>query len=189
VGWTNIDNNKAFLDQRIVMVPNPSLSIPGALRSTQPEEYREHAATVEWPKNAFGRPLVIIGDNSAAVVFRAGGHTALAMEFVRFLVADGWLAHWLDFSGDRLLPPMRGLIDQPFWLDPGDPHRRRAAMQVLTQPHHMGWWGIPKDHERLFRTAEPPIFETAVRRIVADGLTPEQAANEAIVRLKQLLTE
>ncbi len=189
VDWTNVNNNKAFLEQRVVMVPNPSLSIPNALREARPEDYREHAATLEWPKNTFGGPLVLVGSLSRAVVFKGGGREEVAEEFVRFLVADGWLAHWLDFSGDRLLPPMRGLIDQPFWLDPSDPHRRRAAAQVLTQPHSYLWWGILKDQERLFSKAEPPVFETAVHRIVVDGLTPEQAADEAIARLKQILSE
>jgi multiple sugar transport system substrate-binding protein len=189
VGWTNVANNKAFLEQRAVMVPNPSLSIPNALREARPEDYREHAATVEWPRNASGGPLVIVGVLNRAVVFRGGGHEEVAEEFVRFLVADGWLAHWLDFSGDRLLPPMRGLIDQPFWLDPGDPHRGRAAAQVLTQPHSYLWWGILRDQERLFSKAEPPVFGTAVRRIVVDGFTPEQAADEAIARIHQLLSE
>jgi ABC-type glycerol-3-phosphate transport system substrate-binding protein len=32
VHWTNPDNNKAFLNQRVVMTPNPSLSIVAALR-------------------------------------------------------------------------------------------------------------------------------------------------------------
>ena len=67
-------------------------------------------------------------------MFKAGGHVALAKEFVRFLVEDGWLAHWLDFSGERLLPPMPKLLEQPFWLDPSDPHRMAAAMQFLTRP-------------------------------------------------------
>jgi hypothetical protein len=30
---------------------------------------------------------------------------AIAKDFVRFLVEDGWLAHWLTFAGDRYLPP------------------------------------------------------------------------------------
>ena len=29
-----------------------------------------------------------------------------AKEFVRFLVREGWLAHYLDFAGDRMLPPL-----------------------------------------------------------------------------------
>ncbi len=34
--WTNIDNNKAFLAQTVVMTPNPTLSIPAALRTSGP---------------------------------------------------------------------------------------------------------------------------------------------------------
>jgi multiple sugar transport system substrate-binding protein len=125
VSWTNRDNNQAFLDQRVVMVPNPSLSIPNMLREERPEDYSRNSATIEWPRNTFGGPLVMTGAASRAVVFKEGGNPALAKQFVRFLVEDGWLAHWLDFSRDRLLPPMRRLIDQPFWLDPSDPHRMR----------------------------------------------------------------
>jgi hypothetical protein len=56
-----------------------------------------------------------------------------AKEFVRFLVGEGWLAHYLNFSGERMLPPMRKLLDQPFWLDPNDPHRMAAVMQVASR--------------------------------------------------------
>ena len=33
VSWTNIDNNKAFLAQTVVMTPNPSLSIPSSAQA------------------------------------------------------------------------------------------------------------------------------------------------------------
>ena len=39
------------------------------------------------------------------------------------VAAEGWLAHWLDFAAGRWLPPMPAPLEQPFWLDPGDPHR------------------------------------------------------------------
>ena len=57
------------------------------------------------------------------MVFKAAATSPAAKEFVRFLVAEGWLAHYLDFAGERLLPPMPKLLEQPFWLDPSDPHR------------------------------------------------------------------
>ena len=53
-----------------------------------------------------------------AVVFKDGGHGALAKQFVSFLAEEGWLAHWLTFAGDQFMPPMRKLVEQPFWLDP-----------------------------------------------------------------------
>jgi hypothetical protein len=43
-----------------------------------------------------------------APVFSSSGHIATAKNFIRFLVEEAWLAHWLDFAGDRLLPPCRG---------------------------------------------------------------------------------
>src|SRR3954469_3753108 len=37
-GWTNRGNNEAFLAQRVVMTVNGTLSIPGALRATRPDD-------------------------------------------------------------------------------------------------------------------------------------------------------
>ena len=125
--WTNIDNNKRFLSQTVVMTLNSSLSIPGALRTARPDDYYKNAATIDWPLGATGHPLVIEGFIVRAVVFKAGRNPALAGDFVRFLAEEGWLAHWLTFAGDRYLPPMRKLAEQPFWLDPSDPHRMHAA--------------------------------------------------------------
>ena len=112
------------------MTPNVSLSIPNALKRERPEDYYKNTATIEWPLGADGEPFPIEGIVVPAVVFKGGGNVALAKEFVRFLVAEGWLAHYLDFSGERFLPPMPKLLEQPFWLDPSDPHRMAAAMQI-----------------------------------------------------------
>jgi hypothetical protein len=87
------------------------------------------------PQLSLWRPLVIDGALLRAVIFKAGTNSALVGDFVRFLAEEGWLAHWLDFTGDEILPPMRKLVEQPFWLDTSDPHRMRAAVQMLTRTH------------------------------------------------------
>ena len=71
--WTNIGNNQAFLAQTVVMTPNPTLSIPGELRTTRPDDYYKNAATIDWPAGVNGQPLVIVGVIQRAVVFKAGG--------------------------------------------------------------------------------------------------------------------
>jgi multiple sugar transport system substrate-binding protein len=78
--WNSSDNNKAFLAQRVVMTPNVSLSIPSGLRRTRPEDYQRNAATIDWPDGASGRPLILEGFVQRAVIFKAGGHTALAQD-------------------------------------------------------------------------------------------------------------
>jgi multiple sugar transport system substrate-binding protein len=189
VSWTNIGNNKAFLAQTVVMTPNTTLSIPAALRTARPDDYYENAATIDWPNGANGQPLVLDGSVELGVVFGAGRNPALAGDFVRFLAEEGWLAHWLDFAGDRWLPPMRKLVEQPFWLDTSDPHRMRAAIQMLTRPHQYNPLGVRDNEVRSSRILEEHVWGKAVHRVVAEGISPEQAVDEAFARIKQILAE
>jgi multiple sugar transport system substrate-binding protein len=186
--WTNPDNNKAFLAQAVVMTPNNTPSIPNALKAAQPQAYYDSTMTIDWPEGAYGQPLVIQSRIYPAVVFKDGGHASLATEFVRFLVEDGWLAHWLDFAHERLLPPMSVLLQQPFWMDPGDPHRMRAAMQFLQRPRSYDYAAIAGE-QRHAKVRTEYVWATAVHRVVVDGLSPAQAVDEAIARVKQILRE
>ena len=188
VDWTNIDNNKAFLAQTVVMTPNVTLSITNALRVFSPDDYRLNAATIDWPNNANGQLLVLLGFLQLGSVIKDGRNPALAKDFVRFLVEDGWLAHWLTFAGDRYLPPMRKLVEQPFWLDPSDPHRMRAAMQTLTHPHLTNL-GVQDNEWQSSRAYNENVWGKAVHRVVTEGISPEQAIDEAIARIKEILSE
>jgi multiple sugar transport system substrate-binding protein len=186
--WTNLGNNKAFLAQTVVMTANTTLSIPSALRTARPDDYYKSAATIDWPDGANGQPLVIDGFILRAVVFKAGRNPDLAGDFVRFLAEEGWLAHWLDFAGDRFMPPMRKLVEQPFWLDASDPHRMRAAIQMLTRQHLLNM--DVRDHEwRSAQIWQENVWGNAVHRVVVDGITPEQAVDAAIARIKEILKE
>jgi multiple sugar transport system substrate-binding protein len=190
VDWTNLNNNKAFLEQRIVMTINNTLSVPNTLKHERPDDYYRNAITIGWPKDAFGRTEHIDGVYFQAVVFKDGQNTAAAKELVRFLVGDGWLAQYLMSAGDRLLPPSKTMLDQPFWLDPRDPHRLRAAIQAMTEPHVSRSYGL--DREQEVRVGREGLFmglSAAVQRVVVDGLTPEQAVNEVIAHVEQLLGE
>jgi multiple sugar transport system substrate-binding protein len=185
VDWTNYGNNKAFLDQTVLVTPNVTLSIPGALRDGRPEDYYENARTIAWPNAVSGEMLVLHGTIARAAVFQGSDE---APEFARFLAEGGWLAHWLSFAGDRLLPPMRKLLEQPFWLDTSDPHRLRAAVQALSQPHQNIYnvRGYELRSEAVFRDN---VWGKAAHRVVADGLSAEEAVDEAIARINEILSE
>src|SRR5689334_14984832 len=186
--WDGTGNNKAFLAQAVVMTPNGTLSIPNALKATRPEDYYENTITIEWPNGAYGRPLAVYAGLVEAVVFSAGRHVATAKEFVHFLMAEGWLAHWLDFAGERFLPPMPALLDAPFWFDPDDPHRMRSAIQFLTRPRTYDY-AVVSGEWRHARVRRERVWSKAVHRVAVDELTPEQAVDEAIARIHQILSE
>jgi multiple sugar transport system substrate-binding protein len=189
VGWDGRGNNEAFLAQTIVMTSNQTLSIMNALRTERPEDYYKKAVTIAWPDDADGQPLAIATGGYFAIAFKAGGHVPLAKEFVRFLVEDGWLAHYLDFSQDRYLPSMPKLLDAPFWLDPSDPHRMPTAMQFLTRPRGQFLAVAAYDWRYLLPMWRELVWSKAIHRVVAEGISPEEAVDEAIAQIKQILSE
>ena len=170
------------------MTPNNTLSIPNALKRERPEDYYQNTATIEWPLGPSGKPFAIRGSFWPAAVYKDGGHTATAKEFVRFLVAEGWLGHYLDFSGERMLPAMPKLLDAPFWLDPSDPHRMASVMQVASRPMQYDYATVSGDR-RYDLIWQERVWEKAIHRIVTEGISPEQAVDEAIARIKQILSE
>jgi multiple sugar transport system substrate-binding protein len=188
VTWANVDNNRRFLAGAVVMTPNTSLAIPNALKSERPEDYYENTATIAWPDGADDQPLAIWTSFHAATAFKARGHVSLAKEFVRFLVGEGWLVHYLDFSGERMLPAMTKLLQQPFWLDPSDRHHMASAIQFLTRPRDYKYSVASGDPRHLLVSREN-VWAKAVHRVAADGINPEQAVDEAIARIKQILAK
>jgi multiple sugar transport system substrate-binding protein len=189
ITWnSNLDNNEQFLAHTVVTVLNNSLSIPNALKRERPDDYYENTATIEWPLGPDGEAFPILSDFFGGAVFKNGRHVGVAKEFVRFLVAEGWLAHWLDFAAERFLPPMPKLLDAPFWLDPSDPHRMATVMQIGSRPTQYGDVIISGDW-RYDQVLQELLWAKAIHRVAAEGISPEQAVDEAIARIKQILSE
>jgi multiple sugar transport system substrate-binding protein len=189
VRWINPDNNKAFLDHQVVLVVNTSLSIPAALRATRPEDYYKATATIGWPAGPDGRIYPLLFIVVEGVVFTGARNVEEGKDFLRFILEQKRLGAWLEGAQGRYLPTMFELVGSPFWMDPADQHRRSAVEELVgpTMPN-LGpvraslplWWD---------QAARQRLFGGAVQRIAVDGLTPEQAADELIARLKQLQSE
>jgi multiple sugar transport system substrate-binding protein len=185
---SNRDNNRAFLAERWSQFLNDTLSIPNTLRRERPEDYHKNTVTIQWPLSPDRAALPILGSSDAAVVFRDGYNVEIANEFVHFLVAEGWLAHYLDFAGERFLPAMQKLREGPLWLDPSDPHRMAAVMQIASRPMQYEYIVASGDW-RYDLILQELVWGNAVHRVVTEGISPEQAVDEAIARIKQILSE
>jgi multiple sugar transport system substrate-binding protein len=186
--WRDIGNNEAFLAGTVVMTANMSLSIVNALKRERPDDYYKNTATIEWPLSPAGKPFRIPGFVFSAVVFKNGGNVATAKEFVRFLVTEGWLMHYLNFSGERMLPSIPALLDQPFWLDPKDRHHMAAVMQAESHPLAQKYAVASGDlrHDQIYNER---VWAKAIHRIVTENVAPAQAVDEAIARIKEILRE
>jgi hypothetical protein len=74
---------------------------------------------------------------------------------------------------------MPKLLDAPLWLDPSDWHRMAAVMQIAPRPMQHDYAMVSGDR-RCDLVWQELIWPTAVHRFVTEGITPEQAVDEAI---------
>ena len=63
-----------------------------------------------------------------------------------------------------------------------------AAIQFLTSPRDYNYWVVSGDPRHLLVRGER-VWSKAVHRVAVDGISPEQAVDEAIARIKQILSE
>jgi multiple sugar transport system substrate-binding protein len=188
IDWSNTGNNKAFLGQSVMMTANDTLSIPNTLKNDRPEDHATNSATIEWPLGPAGDAFPIMGNVYLAVVFKDGAHVDTAKQFVRFLVAKGWLAHYLDFAGERMLPAIVKLRAGPLWLDPSDRHRMASVMQLAMRPLAYNY-AAASGNWRHDLVEQQYVWGNAVHRVAAEGVSPEQAVDDAIARIKEILSE
>jgi multiple sugar transport system substrate-binding protein len=87
-----------------------------------------------------------------------------------------------------MLPPMPKLLDAPFWLDPSDPHRMAAAMQASARPLQHDYTTVTGDWRYDLAMRDEP-WAKAINRIITEGISPAQAVDETVARIKQILSE
>ncbi len=185
VNWLNPDNNRNLLNRVIVMTPNATLSIPAAVRQ-DPDTYRNKLGIIEFPNKPNGQPLHNIFMVEQAALLAESKHQKLAKEFLSYMLQPEVMNNYLKASGGRNSPVQKPVWKDPFWSDPKDPHISTAT-KTLTE-----------GRIRLFYTFQNPAYSIvlkenvwgkALKRIVVDGISPEQAADEVIERIQQIFAE
>lgn len=182
VEWTDTDNNIAFLNSEVVMVVNPSLSIPITQREDA-DVYLNQIVTPEWPNKPDGGKLTDLSAVKQIALFESSKYKKEAKDFLSYLIQPQILNSYLQSSGSSFFPVMPQLLNEPFWqgTNPKDPHIAVAAKQL--------------QQTRQFYTVLNPaygevqsqnLWGKAIKSIVKEGLSPEQAGDRAIKEIEQI---
>jgi multiple sugar transport system substrate-binding protein len=73
--------------------------------------------------------------------------------------------------------------DDPWWLDPKDPHRMAYVQQGLLNPTVPQFWVFNPAYAQV---QNEHVFPTAWAEIVKDGVTPQAAAEKAFKRVEEI---
>lgn len=180
--WLAPDNNVKFLNRSLLMTANPSLSIP-ASQIEDEDIYRDRIATIELPNEPDGEPAKYLVAVKQAVVFAVSKNQEAAKDFLSYLVQPDVLGFYVKSSRGRWFPVMPQLWFDSFWQDKSDPHISVAVEQFRegkTRPFYQSF------NPAYSQVLEENVWGKAMSRVIVDGLSPTEATDEAIGRIKEI---
>ena len=182
--WTDSDNNRSLLNRLVLMTPNTTLSISATVRSDR-DVYYEKLGISQFPHKPNGEPLRPLVSIRQAAIFKDSARQSLAKNFLSYLIQPQIAIDYFKVSNSRTYPVRNSICSAPFWQNTEDPYLKASKVLSTKTP-------------RLFYTVDRPaysqvlgenIWGKALTKVTRDRLNPEQAADEAIARIREILTE
>ena len=116
-----------------------------------------------------------------AVVFADGKNKKRGKEFMAFMMKDENLRPFVEGSVGRWFPTTVEAAKAPFWTGE-DPHRK-----IVYKQYTDGTVPFQFVYNYKFTTVNAEnVWAKAVNRVVQDKISPEQAVDEMIARIKQI---
>jgi multiple sugar transport system substrate-binding protein len=183
--WLNPDNNDSLLNRAVVMTPNTSLTIPAALRQDE-DAYFKKLVTQRFPNKPSGQPMRHILTIKQAVIFTEAKNQELAKAFLSYFIQPETINAYLKAAGIRNMPIAKPLWKDPYWMNPKDTHIT-IGNQVLNSADTRPFPTVY--HPAYSVVTQENVWGNAIQRIVEEGVTPEQAADDAITQIKRIFAE
>lgn len=184
ITWLDVDNNSNLHNKTTAMTPNSSLSIPGKyLDEKNDDAYYRNLVTARFPLGANGKVIPQPSNVKAAVVFADAKNKAGAHAFLKFFSEPENYSLYVDGALGRWVPVSKKALATPFWADGKDPHRKIAA-EVAKEP----MFAFPTVYNYKFTAVNAEnVWGKAMTRIIQDKVPVEQAADEMVKRIKEIL--
>lgn len=185
VSWLDSDNNIQFLNQMVLMTPNPSLSIPASQREDE-TLYSEQIATQGFPNEPDGDSMSYVVTIKQALIFTDAQNPEAAKTFLSYLIKPDRLNTYVKGALGRWFPVMESALNDPFWTDPEDPHIAIAAQQFTESATRPLYHAVNPAYSQV--QAEN-VWGQAIGEVVLEGRSSEVAVDRAISQIEKILAE
>ena len=182
VRWLNPDNNRSLLNRSILLTPNSTLSIPNAIRQ-DPELYSNKLGILEFPNKPSGEPMVHLAIVEQAIVFAQSKNQESAKDFLAYLIQPENINNYLKAAEGRHSPVLTTAWKDSFWSDPQDPHISTVT-KTLNNTNIKTFDTF--NHPAYSLVLNQNVWGQALTRIIKDNISSEEAADEAIAKIKEI---
>ena len=121
------------------------------------------------------------------LVPKGAKNVEVAKEFLKYLIQPSVLNEYLKAGLGRNLPAMPAIVkDDPWWLDPADPHRAAYVQQGALGPTVPTFW---TSNPAYAQVQNEHVWAVAWADIISGGMTPEAAADKAFKRVEEIFAK
>lgn len=186
VNWQDADDNNAFHSQLCVMDFDGSISTEVALYHDK-QKYYHDTITRGLPLSNEGKELPSQVLAGLAMIPQGAKNIPVAKDFMKYLIQPKVSGEYLKAGLGRNLPAFPEVVkDDPWWLDPKDPHRAPYVRQVFFGPTIPVYYVYNPAYAEV-RTAHP--FNVAFAEIVSNGMKPEEATDKALKQIEAIFAK
>jgi len=185
INWNDADDNNAFHGKQIVMDLDGTISTEVAIIKNE-KDYAD-IVTMGLPLGNDNQPVPSMALSTCAMIPKGATNLAVAKDFLKFLIQPQALNEYLKTGLGRNIPCVPRIVeDDPWWLDPKDPHRGPYVRQGLLGPTLPSFWAFNPAYAQV---QSEHVWPTGWADITTGGMTPQAAAEKAFKRVAEIFAK
>jgi multiple sugar transport system substrate-binding protein len=185
INWNDADDNNALHAKQIVMDLDGTISSEVAIIKKE-EDYKD-LVTMGLALSNDGKPVPSQAGAFSGLIPKGAKNVAVAKEFLKFMIQPKVLNEFLKTGLARRVPSMPSIVkDDPWWLDPKDPHRVAYVNQALLGPTVPQLWTFNPAYAQV---QNEHVWPTGWADIMTGAMTPEAAAEKAFKRIEEIFAK
>jgi multiple sugar transport system substrate-binding protein len=182
INWNDADDNNALHAKTIVMDLDGTISSEVAIIHKE-QDYKD-LVTMGLALSNEGKPVPSKADSFSGLIPKGAKSVVGGKEFLKFLIQPKVLGEYLKTGLARRVPSMASIVkDDPWWLDPADPHRVAYVNQALLGPTVPNFWVYNPAYAQV---QNEHVFPTGWAEIAQNAATPQAAAEKAFKRVEEI---
>src|SRR5436305_1591511 len=187
INWNDADDNNAFHAKQIVMDLDGTISTEVAVLSQGKKEDYDNIVTMGLALSNDGKPVPSKADNGCCLIPKGAKNVEVAKDFLKYFIQPKVNNEFLKTGLGRNAPAMPSVVkNEPFWLDPKDPHVVAYVQQAVLGPTLPNCWVYNPAYAQV---QSEHAWSTGWIDIMQGGMTPQAAAEKAFKRVEEIFAK
>jgi multiple sugar transport system substrate-binding protein len=186
LSWNDADDNNGFHEKLFLMDFDGTLSTELAMFKDK-KAYLDEMVTMGLPNGNDGKPIPALVGAGGGFIPKAAKNVEVAKEYMKYFMQPEVMNENLKGGLGRWVPAIPSIVkDDPFWLDPKDPHRPPYVQEAVLGPTIPSYnafnpaWGQVQAEQ---------LWGQAIADVIRNGKTAQVAVDTAFKRAETIFTK